>query len=448
MAQPCGIVSLRIKTRLPRLVCYFATKHRLSIHMNENDTPIYGSFVDNMSLSVHRWFRYSAGFSGQWARDVIAQRSKTSDVRILDPFVGCGTTLIAAEQCEVDSWGLDSHPFVGRVAQAKLAYRSSPQEFLDLATVVLEKARGRNPSIDNYASLIRRCYTDEALGELDCLKSALMEESDDSDPSRLVWLTLVSILRATSFVGTANWQYLLPGRRKTNTKGPFEAFQTMVRTIQTDMQHEAGLNGPRAKFEVDDARTCASVPDSTISLVITSPPYANNYDYADATRLEMTFLGEIAGWGDLQSQVRQHLVRSCTQHVPERSVSLSAVLSSPELEPIKRDINNVCEQLSFERQNKGGKKTYHNMVACYFLDLARVWLALRRVCETPSELCFVIGDSAPYGVYVPTHEWLGKLAIAAGFQSYHFNKVRDRNTKWKNRKHRVPLCEGELWVKG
>jgi hypothetical protein len=77
-----------------------------------------------------------------------------------------------------------------------------------------------------------------------------------------------------------------------------------------------------------------------------------------------------------------------------------------------------------------------------------VWKALRRVCDTPSEACFVIGDSAPYGVYVPAVPWLGKLAVAGGFDSYRFEKIRDRNIKWKNRKHRVPLLEGRLWVRG
>ena len=210
----------------------------------------------------------------------------------------------------------------------------------------------------------------------------------------------------------------------------------------------SGLSGPRAKFDVADARSCSTVPDNRVTLVVTSPPYANNYDYADATRLELTFFGEISGWGDLQPYIRRHLIRSCTQHVPDRSVHLGNVLASPELDPIRDEIQPVCEELLKVRMSRAGKKTYHNMVACYFLDLAQVWLALRRVCKSPSNVCFVIGDSAPYGVYLPTSDWLGKLAIAAGFQSFTFTKTRDRNVKWKNRKHRVPLCEGQLWVKG
>jgi len=61
-------------------------------------------------------------------------------------------------------------------------------------------------------------------------------------------------------------------------------------------------------------------------------------------------------------------------------------------------------------------------------------------------MAFVIGDSAPYGIYVPVEKWLGTLAVAAGFGKFRFEKIRDRNTKWKNRKHSVPLKEGILWI--
>jgi hypothetical protein len=146
--------------------------------------------------------------------------------------------------------------------------------------------------------------------------------------------------------------------------------------------------------------------------------------------------------------VRQYLIRSCSQHVPEHAVDLAATLATPELAPIRAELTDVCEQLAEVRKHKGGKKTYHLMIACYFRDLALVWHALRRVCEQKSKVCFVIGDSAPYGVYVSVIPWLGNLAISAGFKSYRFEQTRVRNIKWKNRKHRVPLMEGRLWVEG
>ena len=128
------------------------------------------------------------------------------------------------------------------------------------------------------------------------------------------------------------------------------------------------MNGSPARVLQADARTCAGVPDNFATLVITSPPYPNNFDYADATRLEMCFFGEIAGWGDLQAKVRTHLVRSCSQHVPDGTINLSRVLTSDELRPIQIEITDVCRRLEKVRLTKGGKKTYHLMVACYFFD--------------------------------------------------------------------------------
>ena len=176
--------------------------------------------------------------------------------------------------------------------------------------------------------------------------------------------------------------------------------------------------------------------------------YANNYDYADATRLELSVLGEITGWCDLQSLVRSHLVRSCSQQVSKEKKLTYEFIEDPALQCIHDELYNVCRQLDLEKENHGGKKNYHTMIALYFFDLAYVFINLRHLCKKGSTLCFVIGDSAPYGIYVPVEEWLGRLAVSAGFKHYSFEKIRDRNIKWKNRKHSVPLKEGRLWIEG
>jgi hypothetical protein len=160
----------------------------------------------------------------------------------------------------------------------------------------------------------------------------------------------------------------------------------------------------------------------------------------------MSFFLEVSGWGDLQNVARRHLVRSCTQHVSALRLNLEELLSESVLEPIAAEINSVCFELHREKTAHGGKKQYDVMIASYFVDLAQVWTALRRCCAREATVCFVVGDSAPYGVYVPVERWLGELALAAGFRSWRFEKLRERNTKWKNRKHRVLLHEGRLWV--
>ena len=65
---------------------------------------------------------------------------------------------------------------------------------------------------------------------------------------------------------------------------------------------------------------------------------------------------EISGWGDLQDKVRRHLLRSCSQHVPEKTVDLTEVLAAPELDPIRGALTDVCNQLGEVRKTKGGKR--------------------------------------------------------------------------------------------
>ena len=39
-----------------------------------------GAFVDNLSLPVHRWYRYSAGFSADWVRRLVRERRSGTKV--------------------------------------------------------------------------------------------------------------------------------------------------------------------------------------------------------------------------------------------------------------------------------------------------------------------------------------------------------------------------------
>ena len=402
------------------------------------------TFADNLRLPVHRWFRYSAGFSATWVGETLLAAGKSDRVRVLDPFAGSGTVPVEAARRGYAAIGVEAHPFVARVARVKACNRVAVAEVRSYFRELLERAGAVSPDPTGYPELIRRCFPDETLADLDRLRGACREQADHP-VGDFGWLALAAILRACSPVGTASWQYVLPNKTKARTAAPFEAFRAKAAQIVSDLT-SAPVEARPARMLQEDARSLAGIADGWANLVITSPPYPNNFDYADATRLEMSFFGDIAGWSDLQAGVRKGLVRSCTQHVAPLVSETGALVAAPELATIRQELDDVRARLEIERASHGGKKNYHTMVAAYFLDLARVWRALRRAVAPGGRVCFVVGDSAPYGVHVPVERWLGELALAAGFRSWTFEKTRDRNIKWKNRKHRVPLQEGRLWV--
>ncbi|MCC0705234.1 DNA modification methylase [Clostridioides sp. ES-S-0049-02] len=417
------------------------------------------TFINNMKLPIHRWFRYSAGYSSEWVECIVNKKinEKNLDrgsIKVLDPFLGSGTTALACEKIGIKSYGFESHPLIFRIADAKLQWDVNINQFIAMANEIIEKAKNILGNTEGYPELIYKCYTLDNIERLDSIKQMINQLDTETKEGKLCWLAFVSILRSSSHAGTAQWQYVLPNKTKVNVSDPYEAYTRQVELMAEDIrevQSMVPVNQIEIKAELykHDCRILSNkIEKDSIDLVVTSPPYANNYDYADATRLELSFLGEIKGWSDLKDYVRPHLLRACTQHVSDLRKDTFMMIKDDILKVIYDELLVVCTTLDEERHNHGGKKNYHTMIATYFLDIANVLKNLRYYCKDGANICFVIGDSAPYGIYVPVDKWIGDLSLSLGFKEYEFIKTRDRNTKWKNRKHDVLLKEGFLWIRG
>ena len=412
------------------------------------DMPNSSTFQDNMKLPLHRWYRYTAGFSGAWVGSLLEKAKQRGVTRVVDPFAGSGTVMVESMIHGVDSYGVESNPYVYNIARAKLQWKDFDLQFLMNECInVLQRAQKMQIDRIEYPELIEKCFPLETLHKLDALKLSCYAIQEEK-LRNFVWFVITSIIRSTSPVGTAQWQYIQPNKTKTKVLDPFTAFLEKTYEIFDDIRYLQDVFGKNSHSEMirEDARHIVSIDDKWADMIITSPPYANNYDYADAMRLEMLFWNDINGWKDLQDKVSVNLIRACTQHVSSLKNTVVDYLSSPLLAPICSQIREKYEQLRDEREKHGGKKNYHMMIVAYFYDMAQVFNSLNRIASDKCQMCFVVGDSAPYGIYIPVDEWLGQLAQAAGFNDYSFEKLRDRNIKWKNRKHRIPLKEGRLWI--
>jgi hypothetical protein len=104
------------------------------------------------------------------------------------------------------------------------------------------------------------------------------------------------------------------------------------------------------------------------------------------------------------------------------------------------------EEIRSKAKDRKGKKSFHILMMHYFEDMFHVLMEMKRVLKRGSKAYLILGDSAPYGVYIPTTEFLGEIAKSVGFRGYSITKIRDRGHKWKSlsQRHSMELSENVL----
>ena len=418
----------------------------------------YGSFRDCLRAPVHRWFAYPAGYSHKLVASKIREYGLDGGHWIADPFAGTGTTGVAAKAGGVNSLGVEAHPFVFRVAQTKLHPEPDFARLAEDTRQVLSTARslyaGGLECAGVWPALVYKCFDGDNLRRLYALRTAILEL--DTSRGRRDWLklALTATLRVVTSAG-AGWPYIAPGKfaERKEPRDAFGEFEKRCGLMLDDLvaTQAWGVGDSEHRLINGDARKLAEyAAPGSIDLILTSPPYLNNYDYADRTRLETYFWGWYNSWGDITRQVRDRLIIAATTQI--RRGEMDGVRHCPGVRQVSpavhAELMDAIGRLSELRKGKGGKKAYDLLVAGYFEDLLRVIEGAYAVLKPGRPLVLVLGDSAPYGVHIRTDELIGELALAVGFAGYDVEVIRTRGGKWagNSQRHKVPLRESIVTI--
>lgn len=410
---------------------------------------VVGKPTRNYRLPIHRWFRFPAGFSADFIDGILTEYAQNLDGKpILDPFGGTATSLVCAKRLGIDSIGVEAQPIFYRVGKTKLQWN---MDTLNLRRIVNEfitrmSQNGQSSSdFDTYPELAKKCFSSETLRQLSCAVETLQLIKAKTDEATIdfLWLGITSIVRRVSHCCTSPWQYVLPNKVKVNHVDVITGLKNQFSWMLDDlayMHEQYNCRTGNAVLIPGDARNLSFLGNESIGFAVCSPPYLNNFDYSDATRLEAYILREASSWADVTHNIRSKLIVSTTTQVKRTGFDPETVLG--EIPPnIRWEILKAIGNLTAERKNKGGKKNYDIVVSQYFADMSKVLKETARVLAKGKLFMMVVGDSAPYGVHVPTDKWLAELAIDFGFSQYQLIRLRGRNDRWNNRKHRVPLSE-------
>lgn len=103
----------------------------------------------NADLPRHRWFDFKEGFSERLVREAVTDvTGKQRRTRILDPFAGSGTTLVAAGRMGLECEGIEVNPFLASAATAKcVAAGWSKVDFFQTVGRLLKATPAEIPSL-------------------------------------------------------------------------------------------------------------------------------------------------------------------------------------------------------------------------------------------------------------------------------------------------------------
>ncbi|HLG28059.1 MAG TPA: DNA methyltransferase [Paenisporosarcina sp.] len=418
----------------------------------------WGTFKDSLRAPVHRWFTYPAGFSYKAVEHSIERFNITSGDTIYDPFMGSGTTNLTAKTLGISSVGTEAHPFVYPITKAKLNWDIEPKSINEFIELVQKKLVIKSSFLqakrlqDEFPELILKCYEDKTLYDLWALRELVVENLDSDGIKEFFFVVVTAMLRNVSIAATG-WPYIAPNKVKTSSidKDVLAEFVSLANQMAKDIQAIKLWSKGRYKqsehnlINGDSRDTTNYIQDKSIDHVFTSPPYLNNFDYADRTRLELYFWGQAKSWGEISEKIRTVLITSATTQINRADARYEIMDEfSKECPQVTGFIGDSVEKLSKIRKTKGGKKSYDLMVAGYFNDMYLIIKDVYRVMKPATNALFVLGDSAPYGIHIPTDKLIGDIGIGIGFSSYEIEILRTRGDKWKAnpQRHNIPLHEG------
>ncbi len=297
-------------------------------------------------------------------------------------------------------------------------------------------------SVQAETLLVRRSFDEEVLKQLVALREMIEVAEDRLVP--YLRCALVGTLRDVASV-KVGWPYQQPGSaRRPPYRSPIKRFHDRVKWLAEDL---ATLPASRdANITIGDSRATASwqmaLGDTKARLCLSSPPYLNNFDYADATRLELYFLGKVRSWGELCSAVRVNMVAATTQQSTQ-SRARAGWMILDKLPTTAKIARELATNLSEKRRERSRGKEYDQMLPAYLADISEVLRRAYEHLDTGALLAWVVGDSAPYGVYIDTPAIISKMAVEIGFTPIQDVNLRLRGKRWAQNgtRHQVALSE-------
>ena len=393
----------------------------------------HGTFQTNKFQKIHSWYPYLAGFSSELVEEKINEFKLTTKHKIFDPFAGVGTTLLVAKEHNIESAGMEINPFVVFVANTKLFQNYSKKEIETDAQILKERILSFIPpnlKLNKVPDLLTRAFSPNIFHKLIFLKNEI-DLINNKKVKNLFLLTLVSILKEVS--NCSNFSpYLEFKNEKLVDIDVFSIYMNKLSIISNDII--SFKNTTKSIVHEGSAKDLSKINEK-FDFILTSPPYLNNWDYSWITKIELYFLDYAKSDKELTNLLRNKLMKSSTYVL--QNVDKIGKLEIPDSKT-KNKILEIILKIENERKlKKSNSKKYDLAVREYFNDTYIIFKELSKILNKKAHCLWVIGDSALYGVHVPTDVICAEIAELTGFKLIDIEILRKRRAT----RHKIELRE-------
>lgn len=397
------------------------------------------SFAKNKNLPLHRWVPWIAGFSGEFVEDCVRNYlpQRGTGCWVLDPFAGVGTTLVQSYLGGLNVAGFEINPYAALATKIKLqALRISVHDltrqiaaferFMERSEGSDKSPRSRPPTgFSGRTQFFSPKVERKVLHALDFINAI-----EDSTLRDIFRLGLGSVM-----VSFSNYSYepSLTRRAAVGKQDIQDAnvglsvsakLHLMLEDIGWVQGHLRMLGyRPRAKVfptSIFSALDCLE-QRNFVDLVVTSPPYLNNYHYPRNTRPQLHWLGMTSGKGYKGARENESFGKFW-QTVRE-SEPVPLAFEMPELS----DTIEVIRNRNVEKGSYGGPG-WANYVATYFNDTHTFCRILGEILRPKAVSIIVLGNSIIQGVEVRTDYFFGKIGELAGLKFEDNHLLRKKRT--------------------
>ncbi|MDM8558079.1 DNA methyltransferase [Candidatus Parabeggiatoa sp. HSG14] len=377
---------------------------------------------------IQRWANFIAGYSIEFVEACLSDKEPNENV-VLDPFLGCGTTLVAARNLGFNSVGYEIHPIFYTLAQAKLKNYVS-NDIDEIAYKLLTETMPIKWSNDAH-KFIAKMYSEANREAISRAATAVNSTQAASKP-----LTVALFLKACEMACDAQTDgiYKAPDSKKNSIlfQSAIELVaSTFKEDIDSDWYKTHWVNQPIPCCHLKSAESMVELENKSIGICITSPPYLNNFDFAEMTRLHLYLLGWADSWKNITQLVRKNLIINTTTALQNRKTHEFQTQKKDSLPlNLREELALIVDELSAEKKHRAGKKEYDFLVYPYYSQIQSVLQEVFRVLKSGGQVHWVIGDAALYGIHIETHQHTKTIMETIGFSEVTINFIRKRGHRW------------------